>query len=658
MVDIALSALLNVLSGWHLFYMLIGVLIGLVVGVLPGLGGIAGMAILLPFIYGMDPVSALGMLIGMVAVIPTGDTFTSVLMGIPGSSASQATVLDGFPLAKKGQAGRALSAAFLSSLLGGLVGALVLTVAIVVARPLVLAFSSAELFMLTIFGLSMVAVLAGKNLAKGIAAAGLGLILGSIGDAPATGEFRMTFGIDYLYDGLPLVVVAMGVFAIPEIIDLLKRGTAIAERYEIGGGWAKGFVDVLRNRWLVLRCAGLGCVVGALPGLGGSVVDWIAYSHALQTTRDRSNFGKGEIRGVIGPESSNNAAQGGALVPTLLFGIPGSGSMAVFLGGMILIGIQPGVTMVDTRLDLTYAIIWSLALANVIGAGLCVLLARQVARLTAVPFVYLAPFMVMVVLFAAYQATRSVGDLVALVAIGVLGVFMRRFGWPRPALLIGFVLASGAETYLYQAVQFYGWAFVLRPGALIILAITVISVGVGVYYETSVSSEGAAEATAVRTRTAQLVFAGVVAAILAYAIYDASGLTFLGRVFPMSMAAVTGLAALWVVFRALQGGELAFQDEDAATATAGGFLTGREAYLVMIAVVVLGVWLLGFMAGIALFFLAFLLLKARAGLARTAVLTASALAFLFVISWAMTLHLPEGLLPTMITDTLARAGGA
>ncbi|HSA81167.1 MAG TPA: tripartite tricarboxylate transporter permease, partial [Geminicoccaceae bacterium] len=395
MIEIAFSALLTVLSGWHLLYMLLGVLVGLVVGILPGLGGIAGMAILLPFIYGMEPVSALGMLIGLVAVIPTGDTFTSVMMGIPGSSASQATVLDGFPLAKKGEAARALSAAFFSSMLGGLFGALVLTVAILVARPLILAFSSAELFMMAVFGLSMVAVLAGKNLAKGVAAAGLGLIIGSIGDAPATGEFRMTLGIDYLYDGVPLVVVAMGMFAVPEIIDLLKRGRAIAETYALGGGWAKGFSDVLRNPGLVLRCSGIGCVVGALPGLGGSVVDWIAYSHVLQTTRDRSNFGKGEIRGVIAPESANNACQGGALIPTLLFGIPGSGSMAVFLGGMILIGIQPGVTMVDTRLDLTYAIIWSLALANVFGAGICALLARQVARLTALPFVYLAPFMIM-----------------------------------------------------------------------------------------------------------------------------------------------------------------------------------------------------------------------------------------------------------------------
>jgi TctA family transporter len=575
------------------------------------------------------------------------------MMGIPGSSASQATVLDGFPLAKKGEAARALSAAFFSSMLGGVFGALILTVAIVAARPLILLFSSAELFMLAVFGLSMVAVLAGKNLAKGVAAAGLGLIIGSIGDAPATGEFRMTLGIDYLYDGVPLVVVAMGMFAVPEIIDLLKRGRAIAETYAVGGGWGKGFRDVLRNPGLVLRCSGLGCVIGALPGLGGSVVDWIAYSHVLQTTRDRSNFGKGEIRGVIAPESANNACQGGALIPTLLFGIPGSGSMAVFLGGMILIGIQPGVTMVDTRLDLTYAIIWSLALANIFGAGICALLARQVSRLTALPFVYLAPFMIMIILFAAYQATRSVADLVALVIMGLLGVYLRRFGWPRPALLIGFVLAPGAETYLYQAVQFYDWAWIIRPGVLIILAITVLSVVLGIRYEASVSTEGTAEAEAARTRTAQATFAAVVVLILAYAVVDSLQLSFLGQVFPLTMAVVTGMAAIWVLIRTLRGGEMAWHDEDAAIATAGGFWTGREVYLAMVAAVVLGVYVFGFMAGMAIFFLAFLLMVAKSSPARAVVLTASALGFMFALSWAMTLHLPEGLLPEMISDVIA-----
>ena len=279
MFDIALSALGQVMSGGHLLFLVLGVCVGLVVGILPGLGGIAGMSILLPFLYGMDTASALGMLIGMVAVIPTGDTFTSVMMGIPGSSASQATVLDGFPMAKRGEAARALSAAFTSSLMGGVIGAVVLSFAIVMARPLVLSFSSAELFMLTIFGLSMVAVLSGRSLTKGIAAAGIGLVIGSIGTAPATGEARMTLGIDYLYDGVPLVVVAMGLFALPEVIDLLKRGTAISENTGLGGGWGKGVRDVLRHPWLVARCASLGCVIGALPGLGGAVAAIFASDH-------------------------------------------------------------------------------------------------------------------------------------------------------------------------------------------------------------------------------------------------------------------------------------------------------------------------------------------------------------------------------------------
>ncbi len=652
MVEIALSALGTVLSGTHLLFMLIGVLVGLVIGILPGLGGIAGMSILLPFLYGMDPVSALGMLIGLVAVIPTGDTFTSVMMGIPGSSASQATVLDGFPLAKQGQAARALSASFLSSMIGGLFGALVLTVAILVARPLILSFSSAELFMLTIFGLSMVAVLAGKSLAKGIAAAGFGLVLGSIGTSPATGEARMVLGIDYLYDGLPLVVVAMGVFALPEIIDLLKRGQAIAERNTLGGGWSTGMRDVLRNPWLVLRCSALGCIIGALPGLGGSVVDWIAYSHAMQTTPDRSRFGKGEIRGVIAPESANNACQGGALIPTLLFGVPGSGSMAVFLGGMILLGIQPGVTMVETRLDLTYSIIWSLAIANILGAGLCLFLARYISRLTALPFVYLAPFMIMVVLFAAFQATRSMGDLVALVLMGVVGVYMRRFGWPRPALLIGFVLAPGAEGYLYQAVQFYDWNWVTRPGVIVIGLITIASVFFGLRYETSVSTEGEAKPTASQTGMPQMVFAGIVLAVLAWAIVDAVGLSFLAQVFPLAVAGLGVLAALWVVANVARGVGHFMHDDDADEVTAGGW-SGREPYLAMVAAVVLAVYLLGFVVGMAVFFLAFLLLKARAGIVRSGLLTAGAVAFLLTISWAMSLRLPEGLLPAGIARALA-----
>ena len=222
------EALVTVLSATHLLYLVGGVFLGLAIGIFPGLGGIVGLSLLLPFLYGMDPISALAMLVGLVAVIPTSDTFTSVLMGIPGSSASQATVLDGFPLAKEGHAAQALGAAFTASLFGGLFGAVILTLFVLIARPVILAFGSAELFMLTILGLSMVGVLAGDSLSKGLAACGVGLLLGSVGGAPATGEYRMVFDIDYLTDGVPLVVVGLGIFAVPEIVDLLRQNRAIA----------------------------------------------------------------------------------------------------------------------------------------------------------------------------------------------------------------------------------------------------------------------------------------------------------------------------------------------------------------------------------------------------------------------------------------------
>ena len=234
MLETFLSSFATLLTVQHLMFMTIGVVLGLVVGILPALGGIAGMSLLLPFIYGMDPTSAVAMMIGLLAILPTSDTFSSILMGIPGSSASQATVLDGFPLAKKGEAARALSAAFSASMVGGMFGAIALTGVVLIARPLILSFSSAELFMLAIFGLSMVGVLSGSNLGKGLAACALGLILGTIGTAPAAGGERMSFDSLYLISGLELVIVGLGIFALPEIVDLLRSNQSISSTGKLG----------------------------------------------------------------------------------------------------------------------------------------------------------------------------------------------------------------------------------------------------------------------------------------------------------------------------------------------------------------------------------------------------------------------------------------
>lgn len=641
MLEIIGTALVNLMSGWHLLYMMIGVLVGLVVGILPGLGGIAGMSILLPFVFGLNEVSALGMLIGMIAVVPTGDTFTSILMGIPGATGSQATILDGFPMAKRGEAARALSAAFFSSMIGGVIGALVLTVFVVVARPVILLFSSAELFMLTILGLSMVGVLSGTSIYKGLLACGIGLLLGSIGTAPATAEWRMTLGFDYLADGIPITVMGLGIFAIPEIIDLLRQNSAIAKVAALGRGWLEGIKDTFRHIGLVLRCSGIGCIIGAMPGLGGSVVDWVAYGHVVQVSKDKSQFGKGDVRGVLAPESANNAVQGGALIPTLLFGIPGSGSMAIFLGGMTLLGLQPGITMLESHLDLTYTIIWSLAVANIFGAGLCVLVSRHVAYLTTLPYVYIAPFMILIIFFAGYQATRHWGDILALLALGVLGIYMRRFGWPRPPLLIGFVLAAGAETYLYQAIQFHNWDWLWRPGVIIIAAVTTLSVWAGMRFGSANINEGG-ESGAVRKRWPQMAFACVLAVLLAYAVNNTLEQSFLAKVWPLAVSVPSLVGMLGVIAIIASG-----RQHTIVFDTEAGVNDGRrsmEYYLLWLVGLMVISAVVGFVIAIAMFFAFFLSVNARAPLGRNAVLTASAVVFLAAMSYVFVLDFPRGYL--------------
>ena len=689
MTEALLTAIANLATVEHLLHLAMGVMLGLAIGAFPGLGGIAGLAIMMPFLYGMDTVSALATLVGLVAVIPTSDTFTSVLMGIPGSSASQATVLDGFPLSQQGHAARALAAAFTASLMGGIVGAVILTLFVQVARPLILTFGSAELFMLALLGLSMVGVLSGASLIKGLAACGLGLIVGSIGGAPATGEFRMTFGIDYLYDGLPLVIVGIGLFAFPEITELLRRNRPIAAGRMLAADWFEGIRDVFRHWLLCLRCAGLGTLIGAIPGLGGTVVDWIAYGHVVQTAKDKTRFGKGDIRGVLAPESANNAKEGGGLVPTLLFGIPGSGAMAVFLGGMVLLGIEAGPAMVSSDLDLTYTIIWSLALANVLGAGSCMLLARPIARLTTIPFNLLAPFMIVVVSFAAYQATRQFMDLVALLAIGVLGVLLRRFGWSRPAFLIGFVLAPQAEGYLNLAVQFYGWEMLVRPGVVVILAITAVSVWLGARgqggrarrgvsadveassaeassAEESTSEASLAAATADGSRRSspagnvgpQLAFVGGAIAMLLYAVWSSLRLSPLGRIFPLSVAVATLVlcVALVIALRVRPAANPANVDlEYAAKDGKGNHPSDTQAGAIWASsgtwrsagwfgVLVAAVGVLGFLPGALVFFLTFLRRKAQRSWGLTLALTACVIVALAAVANLLLVELPGGLI--------------
>ena len=649
MIDLVLQALQTLFTPEHFIFLLLGVFLGLIIGVFPGLGGIAGLSLLLPFLYGMDQVSALATLIGLVAVIPTSATFSSVLMGIPGSSSSQATVLDGFALAKKGQASRALSAAFTSSLFGGLIGAIVLTFFVQIARPVILFFGSAELFMLAIFGLSMVGSLSGKSLIKGVVACGFGLLTGSIGAAPATGEFRMVMGLDYLYDGLPLVVIALAIFAFPEISELFRKDAAIADKgaKDLGrAGWFMGMRDVLKNKWLALRCSSIGTIIGAIPGMGGSVVDWIAYGHVVQTSKDKSLFGKGDIRGVIAPESANNAKEGGALMPTLLFGIPGSGSMAVFLGGMVLIGIEAGPSMVTTDIDLTYTIIWSLAIANVLGAGFSLFLAGPISKLTQIKFSLLAPFMIMVISFAAFQATKDMTDLWMLMIFGLVGIFMKRFGWSRPAFLIGFVLASQAESYLNMSVQFYSWEMFTRPGVIVIMILSLVTVYFsrkGTVDENSELMEKAK--TKGLSLRPQILFASFVTLFIGVFIIDALAQSFLGSVFPLVIGCVVFPLSIYLIFDFVKNKDHAAAGFDAEQlAEEDTFKASWYEPVLWIGGLYTASFIIGFIPSIIIFFISFLTLKAKQNLLKTALLTAGAVVMLLLFGYFLNLDFPSGII--------------
>lgn len=643
-------------------YLVLGVVMGLAVGVFPGLGGIAGLSLLLPFMFGMDPVLGLALMVGMVAVVPTSDTFASVLMGIPGSSASQATVLDGFPMAKKGEAARALSAAFASSLFGGLVGASFLTVFILVARPIVLEFGLPEMLMITVFGLSMVAVLAGRIPLKGVAAAGLGIMIGTIGEADAGGSLRMaSYDIPYLTDGLKLVIVGLGIFAIPEIVSLLRQDKSIAKDANLGAGWLDGVKDWFANIWLSVRCSIIGVVVGVIPGLGGSVVDWIAYGHTVQSTKDKSKFGSGEVRGVIGPESSNNAKEGGGLVPTLLFGIPGSGSMAIFIGAVALLGsgeIEVGPSMLKNNLDITYSIVWLLALANVVGTVLCIAASGGIAKLTTIRFAYLAPFLFMLISFAAFQSGQNFEDLLALFVIGLIGVFLRRFDWSRPAFLIGFVLSNPIEKFTNQAFQIasfrfrkgfdVGMEYVFSPIVIVLIIITLVSVVFGIRQAKVIMAEGDVKSGSKR---APLVFLLVISGYLIFALVNANMIpdyNMTDKIIPLVIGGVALLCCAILLIQMMRRpeGDTIFADKELSgeDAEAPYGLWGTLAWF---AGLIVATYFLGFILALVGFLLSFFRFRANTSWLMAVVLSAAGIAFMCFMAYMLNRDFPPGLLQDM-----------
>jgi TctA family transporter len=482
-IDAFYNALINILPFTNqgqqaFFFMLVGIFIGFWVGILPGLGGAATLALMLPFIYQMDPTSAFAFLLGSNAVTATTGDITSILFGVPGEGTTASTIVDGHPMAKKGEAGRALGAALMSSLVGAIFGAFVLAAAIPLAAPLVLSIGSPEFFMLAILGITFVGALSGGNIIKGLTAGGLGLMISTIGLDPIRGVPRFTFeGLlgqgpsIFLWDGIALVAVTIGLFAIPEIIDLAIKGTSIArEKVEKLGGVMEGVKDTFRHWWLVLKCSAVGAYVGILPGVGGGTAQWVAYAYAVQSSPNKERFGKGAVEGVLGPGAANNSTRGGDLITTVAFGIPSSVSTAILFGAFLIQGIVPGPDMLNPakHLTLTFSFVWIIIVANIITVAICFLFLKHLAKITNVRGSLLIPFLLLLIYLGGFTVKNSFGDMIMVLIFGALGWLMVQFDWQRPPLLVGLVLGTITERNFWISTRAYGTDWLLHPGVLII----------------------------------------------------------------------------------------------------------------------------------------------------------------------------------------------
>ncbi len=556
MLDAFVTGLLLVFEWPAIGFLFLGVFIGIWLGAIPGLGGIIGLVLLLPFTFGMEPISAFALLLGMFAVTSTSDTIASVMLGIPGTAASQATILDGYPLAQQGKAARAFGAAFTVSAFGGVFGALILAASLPLILPIILAFNSPELFMLGVLGLAMVGSLSGGSILKGLTVACLGILLSTIGYADMVAIPRFYFGTDYLIDNLPLIPVVLGLFAIPELMELAIRNTSISRtaREQSGdGGMFEGIKDAFRHWWLATRCAAIGTYVGMLPGLGAAIVDWIAYGHAVQSAKDKSKFGQGDIRGVIAPEAANNATRGGSLIPTVAFGIPGSLGTAILLGALLIQGLRPGPDMLTDELHVTFSMVWAIVVANIAAAVLLMFLSRQVAKVAFLPGHLLVPGVILFVFMGAWLGGASLGDWITCIAMGLVGFVMKRGGWPRPPLILALILGSIMENAFQLSIRAYGgidWLWT-RPIVLIILALIAITIFLAARgiagskragEDTPVTGEGAE-----RNPMISLPFAILLFALFIWSLIESHGWPNSVKQFPITAALPGALMVLFVI---------------------------------------------------------------------------------------------------------------
>ena len=451
---------------------------GILVGALPGLNATNGVALLLPFTITMEPIAAIAVLTTIYCAATFAGAITAILINTPGTSASATTCLDGYPLAQRGEAGRALGMAAVSSTIGGIISVLCLMAAAPLLAGAAYKFAPPEYFALTVFGLSMLASIGEESSIKSIMSGAFGVLLATVGIDLLTTVERFTFGMNELTEGIGFVPVMIGVFGIAELLTQAGQLGIVRERITLRAIQLPSKADYQKTWKAILRSSGIGTFIGILPAEGATIASMIGYNEAKRWSKTPEEFGKGSIEGIAGSEAANNSATGGAMVPTLALGIPGSPTAAVILAGLMVHGLRPGPTMFTEQSTFVFAIFWSMLLVNVLFFFVGLYGARIFARATLIPLTILWPMVFLFSMVGAYALDQSMIDVWIALIFGVIGYLMKRYGFSVVSLAIGLILGGMLEKRLGQSMVMLDeqwWLIATRPLSLLFLVLTVLA---------------------------------------------------------------------------------------------------------------------------------------------------------------------------------------
>ncbi|MEL0329656.1 MAG: tripartite tricarboxylate transporter permease [Deltaproteobacteria bacterium] len=451
---------------------------GILVGALPGLNATNGVALLLPFTITMEPIAAIAVLTTIYCAATFAGAITAILINTPGTSASATTCLDGYPLAQRGEAGRAPGMAAVSSTIGGIISVICLMAAAPLLAGAAYKFAPPEYFALTVFGLSMLASIGEESSIKSIMSGAFGVLLATVGIDLLTTVERFTFGMNELTEGIGFVPVMIGVFGIAELLTQAGQLGIVRERITLRAIQLPSKADYQKTWKAILRSSGIGTFIGILPAEGATIASMIGYNEAKRWSKTPEEFGKGSIEGIAGSEAANNSATGGAMVPTLALGIPGSPTAAVILAGLMVHGLRPGPTMFTEQSTFVFAIFWSMLLVNVLFFFVGLYGARIFARATLIPLTILWPMVFLFSMVGAYALDQSMIDVWIALIFGVIGYLMKRYGFSVVSLAIGLILGGMLEKRLGQSMVMLDeqwWLIATRPLSLLFLVLTVLA---------------------------------------------------------------------------------------------------------------------------------------------------------------------------------------